>query len=40
MDPLGLFVLLIVLILWAVATIVPSMQRKRAEKQEADSGEA
>jgi hypothetical protein len=32
MDPLGLFVMGIIIILWAVAAVVPSMQRKRAEQ--------
>lgn len=31
MDPLGLFVMGIFIILWAVAAIVPSIQRKREE---------
>ncbi len=32
MDPLGLFVMGIIFILWAVAAIVPSIQRKREEQ--------
>lgn len=40
MDPLGILVLFIFLILVAAAAIVPGVQRKRAEKQESDSGEA
>jgi len=39
MDPIGLFVMGIAIILVAVAAIVPSIQRKRGEQQ-SSSGSA
>jgi len=34
MDPIGILVLVIFLVLVAVAAIVPSVQRRRAEKKD------
>jgi type II secretory pathway pseudopilin PulG len=40
MDPIGILVLVIFLILIAVAAIVPSMQRRRAEKKGQAEGDS